>query len=101
MAAKNRVTDNSIYKFWPIFVSLLGIAVSWGGLIAWADGAKDDIIEIKTTYVTQQVLALELKNIEKDVSHNKEALEDLKEGQRKILDIIKPPRTHTTTGIIP
>ena len=96
MAAKNRITDNSIYKFWPIFIAILGVAVSWGGLMAWVDEAKNDIEQIEQTYVTQQVLSLELENIEKDVGYNKEALKELKEGQKKILNIIKPPRTHTT-----
>ncbi len=88
---KEIIMNNSgtLKTFWPVFIAITGIAVSWGGLLAWAEGAKSDIEKIEATYVTDRVLKLELGLLAKDIKHNQDALVDLKEGQHDIINLLK------------
>ncbi len=81
--------NGTLKTIWPVIIAITGIAVSWGGLLAWAEGAKSDIEKIEATYVTDRVLKLELGLLAKDIKHNQEALVELKEGQNDIIDLIK------------
>jgi len=55
---------DTIRTFWPIFISIISVAVIWGMFQAGQADTKNDVKQIQETYVTREILALTLKPIE-------------------------------------